>query len=130
MDRVGLRVGPFELVHRVYVPEPGVWYLGRSAGHEPVFVRFGDDDDLDAVRHQREVLARIDDPRVPAPLDLDDDALVVRAFTGASLGDALAMRGDETVVMTPATLLDLVLEVGRALTRAHDAGVVHGHLDP
>ena len=57
-------------------------------------------------------------------------ALAVAAGLGAPLSDAIAMRGDESVVMTPATLLDLLLEVAEALEQAHSCGRVHGHLDP
>ena len=32
MSMLGLRVGPFEIVERVRVPEPGEWFRARRAG--------------------------------------------------------------------------------------------------
>lgn len=147
MSVIGLKVGPFEIVRRAWVPGPGRWYLARGdgdAGGPPsdVLVRVvaqdGGGDEHRAVQHQFEVLRDIVDPRIPAPIgnygvvpgSPSIGALAVAAGLGAPLSDAIAMRGDESVVMTPATLLDLLLEVAEALEQAHTSGRVHGHLEP
>jgi serine/threonine protein kinase len=137
MSVIGLRVGPFEIVEPVWVPEPGRWFRARAVGPEAqgdVLVRLlsdGSPDERVEVRHQYEVLRRISDPHVPAAVRFDDvsGALVLRGEVGAPLTDAIALRRDETVVMTPATLLDLLLELASALAAAHASGHVHGHLD-
>lgn len=152
MDRIGERAGPYEIVERVTVPEPGVWHRARDlrrptepfvggphpepsvdVGATPL-LRFAASDgtrERGAIARQRAVLARLDDPRIPRLVDeAPKDVLAIGGGTGATLAHAIANRVDETIVMTPATLLDLVLEVGRALAHAHDRDVVHGHLDP
>lgn len=138
MDRIGLKVGPFEIVERVRVPEPGAWYLGRASdlsGLAPVLVRFADPGSIDeqaALRRQYAMLGNVDDPRLPQAIAFDemDSALLVRGGLGATLQDAVAMRGSEGIVLTPATLLGVILEIARALGSLHAAGLVHGHLDP
>jgi hypothetical protein len=137
MSVIGLRVGSYEIVEPVWVPEPGRWFRARAVGQEAqgeVLVRLmaeGTPDERAEVRHQHEVLREISDPRVPVPVRFDEvsGALMLRAEVGAPLTDAIALRRDETVVMTPATLLDLLLELAAALGVAHAAGHVHGHLD-
>jgi serine/threonine protein kinase len=136
MDRVGLWVGPYEVVARVWVPEPGIWYAGRGdsdAGR--VLVRFGSParpDELEELQHQHQLLCSLDDPRLPEAVLYDEreSALVVRGGLGATLADAIALRAGAEVALTPGTLIDLLLEVGGALTAVHAAGEVHGHLEP
>jgi hypothetical protein len=143
MSVIGLKVGPFEIIRRAWVPGPGRWYLAQGDGDpSEVLVRVvaqdGGGDEHRAVQHQFEALRDLSDPRIPAPIgnygivpgSPSIGALAVVAGLGAPLADAIAMRGDESVVMTPATLLDLLSEVAEALEQAHGRGRVHGHLGP
>lgn len=152
MSVIGLRVGPFEIVEPVWVPEPGRWFRAHGHDAQEVLIRLmhasPTPDERVLVRHQYEVLKHISEfhrtsdaktnPGIPTVLpfptpvlfDETSGALVVHASAGAPLTDAVTLRRDETVMMTPSTLLDLVLEIARALRCAHQAGHTHGHLDP
>ncbi|MEZ4236668.1 MAG: hypothetical protein R3F59_11040 [Myxococcota bacterium] len=133
MDRVGQRVGPYEIDARVWVPEPGVWYAGRDDSGDQVLVRFATrPDEAAELQRQQDVLAAADDPRLPegAGWDPDHEALLVRGGLGATLGDAIALRVVSDVTLTPGTLVDLLIEVCGALSAVHEAGEVHGHLAP
>lgn len=152
MSAIGLRIGPYEIVEPVWIPEPGRWFRARGGETDDVLIRLPQSpttpDERVLVRHQFEVLRHINDLNrgadaktnpgkptllpIPAPLLFDEasSALAVQASAGAPLTDAVLLRRDETVVMTPSTLLDLVLEIARGLRCAHQAGHTHGHLDP
>ncbi|MEQ1569213.1 MAG: hypothetical protein ABMA64_26490 [Myxococcota bacterium] len=118
----------------VWVPEPGRWYVGRADSGDDALVRVGgvQEAERQAVAHQHRVLARLSDPRIPAVVAHDErlPAIAVVAGVGTPLIEAVAQRVDESVVLTPATLVDLLREVASAIRHAHGAGVVHGHLDP
>lgn len=133
--RVEVRfVGSYEVLDAVPAPEGGDWRLGRGPEGDAL-VRLPTGDDRLTVDNQREVLRGISDPRVPAVLahDPQTGAIALTYAVGAPLTEAIAQRteeGGDGVVLTPATLVDVLLEVGRALQSAHAAGVVHGGLDP
>lgn len=134
MGVVGEKVGPFEIVEPVWVPDPGRWYRARASTGEEALVRAAGSEryDREAVARQWDVLGQITDPRVPTVLAHDPKRglLAVSPAIGTPLSDAIEQRADESVVLTPATLLDVVLQLARAIEAAHDAGVVHGQLDP
>lgn len=138
---IGLRVGPFEIEQQATVPEAGQWYRARRAGmtrRQPaeVLVRLlppdASADARAALQREFETLRSLDDPRVPSPVAFYEGtgALAVSAPDGAPLTHLVSQRGEGTVPLTPATLLDFGLEIAEALQHAHTKGKVHGHLSP
>jgi hypothetical protein len=139
MSPIGLRVGPFEIVEDAVVPAHGSWYRARRAGmsrRDPasVLVRLlgpsPSSRELGEMQRQFEALRAIDDPRVPSAVALYEGsgALAVAAPIAAPLSRVVQARLLDDVEMTPATLIDLALEVTEALQAAHQRGHHHGHL--
>ena len=139
MSAIGLRVGPFEISDDVEIPGAGVWYRASRTGltrRQPaeVLVRLlgpaPTTRELAAVQRQFDVLRAVEDPRFPKAVALYEGsgALAVDAKPGASLGRLVEARVLGDVTMTPATLLDLALDVTEALAHAHGRGFHHGHL--
>ncbi|MCB9685428.1 MAG: hypothetical protein H6735_10345 [Alphaproteobacteria bacterium] len=137
---IGQRVGPFEIVEPAVVPEPGRWWVARRTGSlrkgpDTVLVRVLDPDADDAARTELQrsydLLRGIEDPRVPEPVAFFEGmgALAVSAVSGASLLEAIEARS-EGLPLSEATIVDLLLEVGETLQRAHHRNRAHGHLDP
>jgi hypothetical protein len=139
MSAIGLRVGPFEISDEVVVPATGSWYRAHRTGltrRRPVDVLVRllgpapSSRDLADVQHQFDTLRSLDDRRFPKPvalyegtgalaLDVPPGLPVSRIVEGRVLGD---------LSMTPATLLDLALELVEAIGHAHQKGHHHGHL--
>jgi hypothetical protein len=132
MTVTGLRVGPFAIVEPTWVPDPGRWYLGRADSGDEALVRVAGGDDREDLLYQHQVLVALDDPRIPAVVAHDDrvGAFAIAPGTGTPLAEAIAQRMDESVVLTPATLIDVLREVALAVAHAQSRAIVHGHLDP
>ncbi len=141
MSVIGLRVGPYEIVAPAALPGPGDWFLAHHTGARrrqggEVLVRLlppdADDRARGALQRQFEALKALEDPRVPGALALYEGsgALVIDPVRGTPLREAISGREDDSVPMTPATLLDVILELADTLQRAHHRGRFHGHLGP
>lgn len=139
MSVIGLRVGPFEIVEPASVPEEGTWFVARRTGittRQPaeVLVKLlrPDATNPERVDLQREfeTLRTLDDPRVPAPVAFYEGsgALAVTVVQGAVLQQVVKRRRAGSLTMTPATLLDLALDLAEVLQHAHLRGRHHGHL--
>lgn len=141
MSMIGLRVGPFEIEEAVEVPSPGAWYRARRTGMtrrqpEEVLVRLLPEDadgsqraSLQAAFHN---LRAVEDPRIPAAVALYEGVggLAIDVPDGVSLQEVITARGKGTIALTPATLLDLALELAETLQHAHHRNRHHGHLEP
>jgi hypothetical protein len=147
MARLGERIGPFELVQRL---DQGsgleLWRARRAddnaSAEQTVWVRLvADLADVEAARGLRqeyEALRRIEDPRVPAVLAYfaGQGALAVQWSEGVLLDQVIEAARAGEVVLSPATALDITLEVAHALRSAHsllrEGGerIVHGGLCP
>mgnify|MGYP000167722279 CR=1 FL=1 len=141
MSAIGLRVGPFEIVSEMEVPEAGLWHLGTRTGmtrRQPhdVLVRLlpsdATPDERQALHRQFEVLKTLDDPRVPEAVAFYEGlgALALAYVHGIPLSAIVQQRRDDVVAMSPATLLDIVLEVAETLQRVHHRNRCHGDLSP
>ena len=141
MSAIGLRVGSYEIVGRTQVPEPGDWHLARRSGTSrrgptELLVRLlppdASPDDREALHHQYEVLRALEDTRVPDAVEFYEGlgAMGIAAVHGTSLEDVVRGRENDVVVMSPSTLLDVVLELGETLQRAHHRNRFHGDLSP
>lgn len=139
MSPIGLRVGPFEIVEEAHVPAHGSWYRAHRAGHSrrdpaTVLVRLlgpsPSSRDLGQVQQQFEALRSVDDPRFPSAVALYEGsgALAVDAPHAVPVDRIIQARLLGDVAMTPATLIDLGLELAEALHAAHQRGHHHGHL--
>ncbi|MFT4625408.1 MAG: serine/threonine protein kinase [Myxococcota bacterium] len=141
MSMLGLRVGPFEIVDHARVPEPGEWFHARRTGitrRQPTEVLLrvlppdASAEDRAALQRDFESLRGIDDPRVPGAVAFYEGsgAMAIALVHGVPLGRAIEGRRHGGIPMTPATLLDLALELAETLQRLHHRGRHHGHLSP
>lgn len=139
MSVIGLRVGPFEITEPANVPEPGDWYRAERVGltrKKPtrVLVRLltpsADESERAELQRAFDRLRAVEDARVPAAVALYEGigALAVDAPDGISFQDVIDARRAGTIALTPATLLDLAIEVAECLQHAHHRNRVHGHL--
>jgi len=139
MSVIGLRVGPFEIVEKARIPEPGDWYYARRAGQtrrhpNEVLVRLLDPNASSAERadlqRQFDILRGIEDGRIPTAVALYEGigALAVHAVRGTPLTELVTARAADEIQMTPSTLLDIALEIAETLQHMHHTGNVHGHL--
>jgi serine/threonine protein kinase len=141
MTAIGLRVGPFEILGPTDVPEPGDWHLARRTGmtrrqpHE-VLVRLlpsdASPDERQALHRQFEVLKALEDGRIPEAVAFYEGlgAMALASVEGITLRQLIAKRRHDKVNMSPATLLDIVLEIADTLQRVHHRNRVHGDLSP
>ena len=134
MSAIGLRVGPFEITRSAVVPEPGRWFVARRSGitrkrPEVVLVKLPTEDESLLAEVQR--LDRLDDPRIPKLVAFYEGsgAMAIDAPLGTTLTTLVTSRRDQ-LEMTPATVLDLALELVEAVHHANTRGIVHGHLAP
>ena len=139
MMEPGRRVGPFEIVRPLSVPEDGDWFLAQRAGittREPaeVLVRLLREDaseaDREALSTAFKRLKSLDDRRIPVAVAHYEGAgaIAVDAPPVISLNELIALRADDAAPMDPATLLDLALEITETIVAAHHKGRHHGHL--
>jgi hypothetical protein len=142
MSVVGLRVGPFEIHRPAEIPQPGRWFHARRADNTSrkkptdVVVRLLQDDAgspmLAELQGQFDRLRALDDARIPSAVSFFEGAgaMVLNHIEGAQLSEVVACRSTGEVALTPATLLDIAIEVSDALIHAHHRGIAHGHLSP
>lgn len=139
MSYIGQKFGPFEIIERTQIPEMGDWYLGRRMGQtirQPhwVYIRIlpaeAGANDKARLQLDYEGLRMLEDGRIPGAVGYykDQGALAIHTTAGAPLRHLVEGRKDNTYPMTPATLLDIVVEVCEVLEHAHDRQRHHGHL--
>lgn len=138
---IGLRVGPFEIVEQADFPEPGDWFYARRSGmsqRKPteVLVRVlppdASADARVALQKHFDNLRQVEHARVPIAVAMYEGigAMAITAVRGVPLTHVVAARTTDALPMTPATLLDLLLEVAEILQFAHHRGRPHGCLGP
>lgn len=140
MSQAGDRVGAYALTERLEL-EAGValWLAeradGRVKGAAQAVVRLAADPNdrvaTDALRAEYNALRAVSDPHFPAVLSFHDGqhALVTAPVEGISLREAMLEAEIGRLTLSPATALDITLEVAQALRAAHSAppsGFVHG----
>ncbi len=136
---IGLRVGPFEITEAASVPESGDWYRAKRTGMtrrkpQDVLVQVVHPDASHAERGQLQLhydnLRGVEDARVPEAVAIYEGigAIAISGVYGDGLDRVVDARRTNAVVMTPATLLDVLLEVAETLQHAHHRGRCHGHL--
>jgi len=141
MSILGLRVGPFDVIEPVPVPERGPWVVARRVGtarkqpNEVLVKLLPPDATLDeraGLQVEFDHLRAVESFRTPSPLAVYDGlgALVLNAPRAEPLSRVVSGRRSGEVVMSPATLLDLALEIADTLQGAHHKGRVHGHVQP
>jgi hypothetical protein len=139
MSVIGLRVGPFEVREPIRVPERGDWYLATRGGRQrpaEVAVKLlpqdGTGADRTALQAEFDTLRALEGLRVPTPVAFYDGlgALAVAAPRCVPLSDLVGERLIDRIQLSPATLLDLALDLAETLQSAHHRGRVHGHLSP
>lgn len=141
MSMIGLRVGPFEITREAVVPEGGQWFRAARAGTarrtpNDVLVRLLSPDapaeERAGLQREYETLRELEDARLPQPVAFYEGigALAVTAVEGAPLRMWIADRRAEGLPLTPATLLDIALDLAEVLQHAHNKGRFHGRLSP
>lgn len=137
MSVIGLRAGPYEIVAPAAIPGSRQWFVARrKAAIRTVppraLLRIAGVQAMEELRAQYNVLRTIQDPRIPTAIGLYEDvgALATTLVSGKPLHDAIGGRRTDELHMTPATLLDVLMELSEALARAHGRQCHHGHLDP
>jgi hypothetical protein len=141
MSVIGLRVGPFEVREPIRVPERGDWYLavrtgsGRQRPNE-VLVQLlpGDASPADraALQAEFDTLRALEGLRVPTPVAFYDGlgALAVAAPRTVPVSALIEERRADRVQLSPATLIDLALDLAETLQSAHHRGKFRGHSRP
>ena len=147
LPRAEQRIGPFRLLQEL---ESGagvsLWAARRDDGtqREPrlatlrITENLGDKEVMADLRAEYELLRLVDDPRVPKPLGFfaGQGALALAQRPGISLKVLLLELRDGVIPMSPATALDLALEIAHAVRAVHaillEGGqrIPHGHLTP
>jgi len=139
MSLIGLRVGPFEIVDEVAVPEAGAWYRAKRVGtsqRQPteVLVKVVGPEasamERASLQLEFEVLRALDSASIPKPVAYYEGsgALAVADAPGVPLDLLIAQPGAAREALGTATWVDIVLDVAETLQHAHEHGVVHGHL--
>jgi len=143
--RLGQRVGPFQLVERLGLRDDiGLYRATRPAGSRSphtVAIRIAEDvrDDRAAawVRHEYDILRRLDDPRIPKAFGYYSSQVGVATSLPPelTLSDVLDARREGRVPLDVPTAVDIVVELAEALRHAHaitgpDGPICHGHLSP
>jgi hypothetical protein len=108
---------------------------GRVKGAAQAVVRIAADPNdrvaTEALRAEYNALRAVNDPHFPAVLSFHDGqhALITAPVEGVPLREAMVLAELGKLTLSPATALDVVLEVAQALRAAHGApptGFVHG----
>lgn len=147
-NRIGQRVGPFELAERLEADGSTTLYRAvRPAGsREPrvVCIRLAEDprDERAAawVRHEYDTLRALSEPShptIPRPYGYyaSQVAVAMEDRAPVSLADALRLRADGRVPLDAATAVDILVELAQSLRHAHSTTgpqgpVLHGHVSP
>jgi WD40 repeat protein/DNA-binding SARP family transcriptional activator len=119
LEQVG--AGPLGVVHRAYQPPMGrevaIKVIAPQLANDPAFIRRFEAD--------AQLVARLEHPHLVPLYDYwrepDGAYLVMRYLRGRSLRDRLAGGP-----LDPATVVQIIDQVGSALAVAHAQGVVHG----
>lgn len=119
---VGRRTGLFRAIHRE----------DRSPALVRAVLDEHDGEAIRAVEAERDTLARVDDPRIPAVLGYfgTRGALVMRDPGGVSLREVQRAVSAGAARLDVPTVLDVLVEVATALRHAHARDAAHGALAP
>ncbi len=127
-------VGSYHLLAQLGQTPTGPVYLARLQHKEALFALkllppLGPDD-MQRMRHDASLLARVEHPGVVRPIDLGNDRgrayVVTEHVPGTTLREQLDRRGP----LPPRQAARVAADVADALQAIHDAGAVHRHLDP
>jgi serine/threonine protein kinase len=90
------------------------------------------DSDGGALHREFERLKTLDDPRIPKAIAWYEGSgsLAVEGPIGVPLMEVVTRRKGDQVAMTPATLLDIAIELADTVKHAHHKGRHHGGLSP
>lgn len=139
MNRLGDRVGPFELLEWIGSrPLVNVWKgqrigIGTREPH-PVVIRIAhhsmDSRAMSELRREYDALRTLNDPRVRKALGFyaGAGAVVLEYVEGVSLAGLLRSVAEGGASVDVATSVELAIELVGALRCAHEGGVVHGRL--
>jgi serine/threonine-protein kinase len=135
MARPELEIGGWTACAAADVPEAGVWHLAdaRHDAGRPVWLRFPKPaEDPRRAESAYERLKHLEHALIPKVVAWDraQGALAVTAPAGVPLSRMLAVRGDDALALTPATVLDVAVSLSDMLVAAHERGRPHGHLSP
>lgn len=126
-------VGPYHVMAQLGLSPLGPVYLARLAHKETLFalklLPSLPPDEMARLRQDAQLLAKTDHPGIVRPADLGVDRgrvyVVSEHVPGTTLREQLDRRGP----MAPRQAALVAADVADALQVAHDAGVVHRHLD-
>ncbi|MGC6514872.1 MAG: hypothetical protein ACON4N_10290 [Myxococcota bacterium] len=124
----------YALGEAVTLPLPGRWHVGRAADGQTCWVRVPASDDADegpdAVQamHDKMVEGR-GRPRVHG-FDRQRGWLALHTIHAAPISVLLENRREPNFVMSPATILDLGVQLAEILVASHERGRPHGYLSP
>ena len=147
MPQVEQRIGPFRLLQELETGAGVSLWAGRrddGTQRKPrlatlrIIEDLGDKQVMADLRAEYDLLRLVDDPRVPKPLGFfaGQGALALAQRPGISLKVLLLDLRDELLPMSPASALDLALEIAHAVRAMHaillEGGqrIPHGHLTP
>ena len=139
------RIGPFRLLQELEAGAGVSLWAGRrddGTQRKPrlatlrIIEDLGDKQVVADLRAEYDLLRLVDDPRVPKPLGFfaGQGALALAQRPGISLKVLLLALRDELLPMSPASALDLALEIAHAVRAMHaillEGGqrISHGHL--
>lgn len=138
MSDLGLRVGPFEITAPATVPEAGRWFVAQrvgtsSRGPSEVLIKRSADEERGGADLAKEFerLRDLHDRRVPEPVGFWEGAcaLAYARVQGLPLAVAVAAPEADRLAVGVVTWLEVVCDLAESIHRAHEHGLVHGHLD-
>jgi hypothetical protein len=147
LPQVEQRIGPFRLLQELETGAGVSLWAGRrddGTQRKPrlatlrIIENLGDKQVMADLRAEYDLLRLVDDPRVPKPLGFyaGQGALALAQRPGISLKVLLIELRDGLLPMSPASALDLALEIAHAVRAMHaillEGGqrIPHGHLTP
>lgn len=130
-------LGNYELLERIATAGVGSMYRGRRrTTAEVVTVKvmptFQADNEVALQRFAREcrILSGLNDPNIVRALDFGIEGSVPYLVMEFVDGESLGQRIDREGRLPEAEAVHLIAQVGRALDRAHNQGLVHRHVKP
>jgi hypothetical protein len=133
----GDTIGPYAIVEPASVGRrTGLFRAVNREDRSPALLRAvldeQDGEAIRAVEAERDTLARMDDPRIPAVLGYfaTRGTLAMRDPGGVSLRDVQRAVAAGAARLDVPTVLDLLVEVATALRHAHARDAAHGALAP